>query len=121
MFTELLSSLQKAHAQARAHDHRRLFLASALCFFWLLAFSLNAADAAKPDKAIVDERTERVIKAALKWLASKQLPNGAWGSSPDEQRHPTAITGYVLIAFQAAGQLPGEGEFGKSVTAGMQY
>src|SRR5437868_2368805 len=25
------------------------------------------------------------------------------------------------MAFQAAGQLPGEGEFGKNVTAGMQY
>src|SRR5205814_2812897 len=29
--------------------------------------------------------------------------------------------GYTLMAFQAAGQLPGEGEFGKNVSAGLQY
>ena len=75
----------------------------------------------RKDSVTVDDKTEAVIKGALKWLASKQLPNGAWAASEDEQRHPIAITGYVLMAFQAAGQLPGEGEFGKNVTLGMQY
>ncbi|HXG46664.1 MAG TPA: prenyltransferase/squalene oxidase repeat-containing protein [Methylomirabilota bacterium] len=88
----------------------------------LLAALVPAAAAPKIEgDPVVDEKTEAVIKGALKWLASKQLPNGAWGLSPDEQRHPIAITGYTLIAFQSAGQLPGEGEFGKNVTAGMQY
>src|SRR6185503_2415413 len=73
------------------------------------------------DPIRVDEKTDAVIKGSLRWLASKQLPSGAWGSSEDEVRHPTAITGYVLMAFLAAGNLPGEGEFGKNVTAGMQY
>jgi hypothetical protein len=38
-----------------------------------------------------------------------------------EKQHPIAITGYALMAFQAAGQLPGEGEYGKQVSLGMQY
>jgi len=73
------------------------------------------------DPVVVDEKTEAVIKGALRWLASKQLPNGAWGSAGEEQRHPVAITGYTLMAFQAAGHLPGEGEYGKHVNAGVQY
>jgi hypothetical protein len=82
---------------------------------------VSGADNSGGKDPVVDAKTEAVIKGALKWLASKQLPNGAWGTSPDEQRHPIAITGYVLIAFQSTGQLPGEGEYGKNVAAGMQY
>src|SRR5262245_9930732 len=73
------------------------------------------------DKVVVDEKTETVIRGALKWLASKQLPNGAWGSAGDEQRYEVAMSGYTLMAFLAAGNLPGEGEFGKAVTAGTHY
>src|SRR6266446_3367523 len=93
-------------------------ICAALLFVAVTSYS---QDAGQRDSVVVDERTDSVIKAALKFLAAKQLPNGAWGSAEEEQRHPTAITGYTLMAFQAAGQLPGEGEFGKNVSAGMQY
>jgi hypothetical protein len=94
--------------------------------FWILGFgffSTHAADttATHRDPVRVDEKTDQVIKGALKWLASKQAPNGAWGSTDMEQQHPIAMTGYALMAFQAAGQLPGEGEYGKQVSLGMQY
>src|SRR2546426_12722255 len=82
---------------------------------------LRAQEAGRKDKVTVDEKTEAVIKGALKWLASKQLPNGAWGSTGDEQRYAVAITGYPLMAFEAGGQLPGEGEFGQNRSAGMRY
>ena len=86
-----------------------------------LAAPLVAQERLKKDTVIVDEKTESIIKGALKYLASKQSPNGAWAVSTEEQQHPIAITGYTLMAFQAAGQLPGEGEYGKNVTAGVQY
>ena len=73
------------------------------------------------DPVVVDAPTDAIIQGALKYLASKQLPNGSWGSSQEEQAYPIAMTGYVLMTFQAAGQLPGEGEFGKTVSAGMQF
>ena len=94
-----------------------------VCSLLLLAVARSAStqEVAPKDAVIVDEKTEAVIKAALKYLASKQNPNGSWAAAEDEQRHPTAITGYTLMAFQAAGQLPGEGEYGKNVAAGMQY
>ena len=96
-------------------------LALVVCLGLITALPTSAQEAAKKDKVVVDEKTEAVIKGALKWLASKQLPNGAWGSTGDEQRYTIAITGYVLMAFEAAGHLPGEGEYGKNVTLGMQY
>lgn len=80
-----------------------------------------APEPPRRDAVTVDEKTEAVIKGALRWLATKQLPNGAWGAGGDEGRYPLAMTGYTLMAFMAAGQLPGEGEFGKNVSAGAQY
>lgn len=76
---------------------------------------------AEKDPVRVDDKTEAVIKNALRWLAAKQQPNGAWGSSSEEKQHPAAIAGYTLMAFLAAGQLPGEGEYGKTVSLGIQY
>src|SRR5438045_3720588 len=97
-----------------------IFLATAVALL-ATVLPLHAQSAARKDKVTVDEKTEAVIKGALKWLASKQLPNGAWGSMGDEQRYAVAMTGYTLMAFESGGQLPGEGEFGKNVSAGMQY
>ncbi len=74
------------------------------------------------DPVKVDPSTEKVIRSALSYLASKQAPNGAWlGESGEEVRYPIAITAYSLMAFQAAGHLPGEGEFGKNVTLAVRY
>ncbi len=72
------------------------------------------------DKVVVDEKTDVVIRGSLKWLASKQNANGSW-SSEQGQEHQVAMTGYVLIAFMAAGQLPDEGEYGANVTKGMNF
>ncbi|CAN5421180.1 terpene cyclase/mutase family protein [soil metagenome] len=72
-----------------------------------------------PDVAdvVIDARTESAIKGALKFLAGNQSPSGAWS----ENEHPVAFTGYVLMAFLATGNLPGEGEYSKTVSRGMQY
>src|SRR5262245_50465868 len=96
-------------------------LVLALTLWLALDLTARGQPSVRKDNVTVDEKTEAVIKGGLKWLASKQMANGAWGVSGDEQRYPVAMTGYALMAFQAAGQLPGEGEFGKNVTLGMNY
>lgn len=97
---------------------RLIVLCLGLC---LPLYAAQRAASIARDPVRVDEKTDVVIKGALKWLASKQAPNGAWASSEMEQQHPIAIAGYALMAFQAAGQLPGEGEYGKTVSLGLQY
>lgn len=71
------------------------------------------------DNVVVDPATEDVIKGALKYLAAKQLPNGSWTSPNGE--HPVAVTAYTIMAFLAAGNLPNEGDYGKTVTAGTNF
>jgi len=88
-----------------------------------LGGSLSAQQPAALDKdpVRVDAPTDAVIRGALKWLASKQAPSGEWAVADMERQHPVAITAYALMAFLAAGQLPGEGEHGRCVNAGAQY
>ena len=70
----------------------------------------------------VDEQTERVINRGLRYLIKYQSPNGSWQGRNEKERHyPIAMTAYALMAFQAAGHLPGEGEFGKNVSMGVKY
>jgi squalene cyclase len=71
------------------------------------------------DTVVVDVDTEKLIRGALKYLATQQSPNGSWASRGGE--HPVAMTGYTIMTFLASGQLPGEGEYGKSVTNGVNY
>lgn len=86
-----------------------------------LALRPAAAQPVRQDTVTVDEPTEAVIKGALKYLASKQTATGAWGATGEEKQRQIAMTGYVLMAFLSGGHLPGEGEFGKNVAAGMQF
>jgi hypothetical protein len=110
-------------------SHRALIL-SLFCLlptaFCLPIFADTAAPrpSTKPptivqDNVIVDDATEKVIKGALKYMATKQSPNGSWNAGGGE--HPVAMTAYTLMAFLAAGNTPNEGEYGKNVTRGMQY
>jgi|YelNatPaOPRAMG01_1025707.scaffolds.fasta_scaffold01344_12 hypothetical protein len=86
-----------------------------------LPVAQGASEPDQRDLVQVDAQTERVIQGALRWLAARQQPNGSWGSTGEEARHPVAMTGYVLIAFLATGNLPNEGPFGKTVAAGARY
>ncbi len=84
------------------------------------ALAADSAPAAKPaDVAdvVMDAQTEQTIQGALRYLAGKQSPSGAWS----EADHPVAFTAYVMMAFLAAGNLPGEGEYGKAMARGTQY
>jgi len=97
-----------------------LFLAA---FAILLAAPLTALHAdEKTGEVVVDAPTETVIKGALRWLAADQAENGAWHvGSHRSQQNAVAMTGYTLIAFLSAGQLPEEGEYAKNVAAGVRF
>ncbi len=89
----------------------------------LTALASSAPSEGRRDDPVkIDAKTEKIIDGALAWIASHQQPNGAWiGLSGEEQKYPIAVTAYSLIAFLAAGNLPGEGTYGENVTLGMRY
>lgn len=84
---------------------------------------LNAADEKPPeiDEVVVDGASEQIINGALRWLASQQHANGSWSGSARRNDHPVAMTGYVLLAFMACGNLPEEGEYAKQVKSGVDF
>ena len=96
----------------------RLFL-----LFLLVPVLVPGPVGAQAESAVkVDAETERIINRGLKYLAKYQSPNGSWqGRNEKERNYPIAMTAYALMAFQAAGHLPGEGEYGREVTLGVNY
>jgi hypothetical protein len=93
------------------------------CFLAVLAWcgaSFGQGRALPTDAMVkVDGQTKSIIKGGLRFLASKQHLDGSWWEG--QSGFPVAMTGYSLLAFMAAGNLPGEGEFSKNVTMGMQF
>ena len=81
--------------------------------------------------------TEAAVKAALKWMADNQGPDGRWNSKThgggrellvagrDRQaagmRADTGMTGLALLAFLAAGNTHQEGLYRDNVRRGLQF
>ena len=98
------------------------FATFAVCGILIAAtLPLHSEPAAIADPMVIDPPTEAVINGALHYLAAQQQTNGSWTALGRRGDHPVAITGYVLLAFMAAGNLPEEGDFARQVNAGMQF
>ncbi len=83
---------------------------------WVAILTVTSS-VASADEPRVDPATRAVVEGSLRWLASKQQPAGNWG----DRQHKVGFTGYAVMAFLAAGQLPGEGPQGASVGRGVRY
>ena len=89
----------------------------------LLATPTFAADAPKPpapqkpvDPVRGDEITPKqqaAVARGLKFLASRQQPDGNMGGS--------AVTALGALAFMSAGNLPGRGQYGENVRRAAEY
>jgi hypothetical protein len=97
----------------------RSFRFRAACLVFILAGA--PAIGAEQDTVTVPLETEGVIHGGLEYLARQQGINGSWTQGPGSSAYPVAMTGYSLLAFLSAGNLPEEGEYGRNVTSGMQY
>jgi hypothetical protein len=85
----------------------------------------RAADAASGDRSSVVD--------ALKWLAARQGPHGAWDLDVEDRRRERAAragrthhrrqraTSLALLAFLAAGQTHKNGEYQQTVTRGLRF
>lgn len=62
----------------------------------------------------VDESVDR----ALAWLARQQKADGSFPSSDSGQ---PAVTALCLLAFLSDGHLPGEGDYGATIDAGINF
>ena len=75
--------------------------------------------------ARADERTERekqidvAISKALDHLAKRQNPSGAWAL--DQFGEQTSATSLAVMAFLAAGHVPGEGPYDLHIQRGVRW
>ena len=76
--------------------------------------------AALPARAVEKTPTDRAIDQALGFLHRQQDADGAWRGGPGNAKNP-AITGLCVMAFLAAGHIPGEGRYGTTVEKGIDW
>ncbi len=72
--------------------------------------------------------SESAVGYALQWLAARQRANGTWDfidvgpcRNPGTVNNPIGGTAYALLPFLAAGQTHKDGQYRKSVLAGLEF
>jgi hypothetical protein len=83
----------------------------------LSAAMLAAGEAEAPTARQVNQAQE----SGLKWLAEKQIKEGANAGSWECARYHTAVASLAGLAFLANGHLPGKGEYGKVIDRSMAF
>jgi hypothetical protein len=92
----------------------------------------GAAKGAAIRKGGGTDASEAAVAAALKWLASQQMPDGGWtfdlrrtpnpSSNPGEaERARAGATAMALLPFLGAGHTPKEGKYKEVVRKGMYF
>ena len=123
-----MSQLDSPKSEGRDRS-RRCRILTVLIALVILFPSLVRAQTALPlpsattqpaaDTVVVDHETEEILKGATKYLASKQTVNGSW--TGPEGHYPIGLTGYAIVAFLATGNQPGEGEYGRNMSRGIEF
>ncbi|MFT4557448.1 MAG: hypothetical protein ACI92S_002817 [Planctomycetaceae bacterium] len=95
------------------------------CLHLLLLAALFAgspANIARAQGAPSDREVDRSIVRALKFLAAQQQPSGAWQlKNSSRGRDAASTTSLAVMAFMAAGHVPGEGPYGEAMERGIRW
>jgi hypothetical protein len=99
--------------------HRRSVSTSIVLGLVLAVANLAIRPASAAPPTAEQKRVDESLVRALKFLAREQRPSGAWaiGRIGDS----TASTSLAVMAFLAAGHVPGEGPYGKAIERGVQW
>lgn len=69
-----------------------------------------------------NREVDRSIVRALKFLAAQQRPSGAWQlKNASRGRDAASTTSLAIMAFMAAGHVPGEGPYGEQMDRGIRW
>jgi len=86
--------------------------------FFLFPFVLGASLAAAPPTP-EQKKVDRAVAEALRFLAREQQASGAWQIS--SYGESTAATSLAVMAFMAAGHVPGEGPYGERLDRAIRW
>lgn len=95
----------------KSHSHQLISLS-------LVAVILGAVQtASRADE--LEQRIDESINRALQWMATSQQPNGSWKS--ESYGDSTAATSLAVMSFMAAGHVPEEGPYGRTISKGVAW
>ena len=100
-------------------------LCNLVLFFGLLLLMVQPAQAQRlfdgSTKHLKD--VERMYSKGLKWLASKQQPNGSFsgGGTRDHYGTQPGVVGLAVVAMLAHGDDPNFGPYAKNITNGVKF
>jgi prenyltransferase beta subunit len=112
-------------------DHRstlRRPIVTALLLGVLLSTPFEVGRAAPPvprsvetsGLELVTPQTQKAIDNGLAWLATRQQPDGSFGTGGGYRRN-VAVTSLCGMAFLSAGHTPGRGKYGGVVEKALQF
>jgi hypothetical protein len=85
-------------------------------------FAGSFTDIARGQGAPSDREVDRSIVRALSFLAAQQKPSGAWQlKNPSRGQDAASTTSLAVMAFMAAGHVPGEGPYGEAMERGVRW
>jgi len=93
---------------------------------WVVVLGLLLAvagplKAAGPIELSIEERTDLAIDAGLRWLAERQIREGALAGSWPSPRYPSAVASLAGLAFLAAGHTPDSEPYGPVIQRALKY
>ena len=85
----------------------------------LLFFLLIVISVANVRGDELEDRIDVSVQRAVRWLNREQRPSGGWGS--ESYGESTAATSLAVVAFMAAGHVPEEGPYGRTISKGVSW
>lgn len=107
----------QGEAGTRAWWRRSVFAFRVMLAACVLTFGVQSTRA--DDRTERDKQIDAAIAKALDHLSKRQNPSGAW--SLDGQGESTAATSLAVMAFLAAGHVPGEGPYNETIQRGIRW
>jgi hypothetical protein len=103
-------------AHTRSNPFLRRAATAGLGIAALLLSARPAPAELTPDE---EQAVDAAIARALDYISREQQPGGAWRT--DSFGESTAATSLAVMAFMAAGHMPGEGPYGTQIDRGIRW
>ncbi len=103
----------------RGRLSRRAFIGSALAS-GLFAGPLRGQESARKVPELITPEIQASIDRGLKWLAERQLDDGAFGANGSYKKN-VGIAGLAGLAFLSSGSTPGRGPYGNNIERVIDY
>lgn len=105
------------------HDARRFRLSWHRLRTLLVIVLCSLLVVLRPETVLAQDRSNAAVDAsvsrALEYLASQQTEEGAWRT--ESWGSSSAVTALAVMAFLAAGHVPGEGPYGERINRGVRW